>query len=83
MNKNTKGTPYRLTSVLPYFFAAMGGIALSIGGTVLIQRELNAQAQQACKSDHYRRLVTFRGAAGDTSYCIPAYFMNDSVSHPE
>ena len=71
------------TKAIPYFFAAMGGVALTILGTVGIQRELNEQARRACKSDHYRRLVTFRGAAGDTSYCIPAYFMNDSVSHPD
>ena len=83
MNKHTKGTPYSFISLLPYFLAAMGGVALTIWGTVEIQRELNAQAQRACKSDHYRRLVTFRGAAGDTSYCIPAYFTNGSVSHPD
>lgn len=71
------------TKAIPYFFAAMGGVALTIWGTVAIQRELNAQAQRACKSDNYRQLVTFRGAAGDTSYCIPAYFTNGSVSHPD
>ena len=71
------------TKAIPYFLAAMGGVALTMWGTVGIQRELNEQARRACKSDHYRQLVTFRGAAGDTSYCIPAYFMNDSVSHPD
>jgi len=71
------------TKAIPYFIAAMAGVAVTTWGTVLIQRELNAQAQRECTKDNYRSLVTFRGAAGDTSYCIPSYYTNGSQSLPD
>ena len=71
------------TKAIPYFLTAMGGVVVTMWGTVAVQRQLNTQAYRACEADHYRKFVTFRGAAGDTSFCIPAYLMNGSVSHPD
>ena len=67
----------------PYILTSMFSMAVAFGMAIGLQRGLNAQAREACASNNYTKLVSFRSAAGEAAVCLPAYVVNGSRSLPD
>ena len=72
-----------LENYSPFILTTAFSMAVTFGMVIGVQRGLNHAAREACQGDNYRKLVSFRAAAGEAAVCLPAYLVNGSTSLPD
>ena len=80
---NNSKTLEFLEKFSPYILTSAFSMAVAFGMVIGLQRGLNHAAHEVCQGNDYRRLVSFRSAAGEAAVCLPAYYLNGSNSLPD